>query len=46
MFSNESVSRESITLVRGHKVLSANLEVAETFNAFFSNIVKEPRNSD
>ena len=38
MFSNKSVNRERITLVKGHKVLSENLEVAEGFNAFFSNI--------
>ena len=41
VFSNKSVNRESITLVKANKVLSENLEVAETFNAFFSNIVKE-----
>ena len=35
MFSNKSVNRESITLVKGDKVLSENLEVAETFSAFF-----------
>ena len=38
MFSNKSVNRERITLVKGHKILSENLEVAEGFNAFFSNI--------
>ena len=32
---------ESTTLVKHNKILSQNLEVAETFNAFFSNIVKE-----
>ena len=41
MFSNKSVNRESITLVKRDKILSENLEVAETFNAFFSNIVKQ-----
>ena len=41
MFSNESVNRESITLVKDDEVLSENLEVTKTFNAFFSNIVKE-----
>ena len=41
MFSNKSVNRESITLVKRDKILSENLEVAETFNAFFSNIVKD-----
>ena len=41
MFSNKNVNRESITLVKGDKILSENLEIAETFNAFFSNIVKE-----
>ena len=41
VFSNKSVNRESITLVKANKILSENLEVAETFNAFFSNIVKE-----
>ena len=41
MFSNKSVNRESITLVKGDKILSENLEVAESFNAFFSNIVKK-----
>ena len=41
MFSNKSVNRESITLVKGDKISSENLEVAETFNAFFSNIVKK-----
>ena len=43
MFSNESVNRESITLVRGHKLLSANLEVAETFNAFFPEYSKRAK---
>ena len=52
MFPNKSVKRESITLVKDDKVLSDNLEVAETFNTFFSNIVKKdehiirPRTSD
>ena len=41
MFSNKSVNRESITLVKDDKILSKNLEVAETFNVFFSIIVKE-----
>ena len=41
MFSNKSVNRESITLVKGDKLLSENLEVVETFNAFFSNIVRK-----
>ena len=41
MFSNKSVNRESVTLVKCDKTLSENLEVAELFNAFFSNIVKE-----
>ena len=41
MISNKSINRESINLVRGDKILSENLEVAKTFNAFFSNIVKE-----
>ena len=41
MFSNKSVNRESRTLVKGDKILSENLEVAESFNAFFSNIVKK-----
>ena len=38
MLSNESVNRESITLVKGDKILQKNLDVAETFNAFFMNI--------
>ena len=41
VFSNKSVNRESITLVKANNILSENLEVAETFNAFFSNIVKK-----
>ena len=41
MFSNKGVNRESITLVKDGKIFSENLEVAETFNAFFSNIVRE-----
>ena len=41
MFSNKSVNRESVTLVKCDKTLSENLEAAELFNAFFSNIVKE-----
>ena len=41
IFSNKSVKRESVTLLKGDKILSKNLEVAQTFNAFFSNIVKE-----
>ena len=41
MFSNKNVKRESITLVKGDKILSENPEIAETFNAFFSNVVKE-----
>ena len=45
MFSNKRVNRESITLVKDDKILSENLEVAETFNAFFSNIVKEMNKS-
>ena len=40
MFSNKSVDRESVTLVKDDRVLPENLEVAETFNAFFLNIVK------
>ena len=41
VFSNKSVNRESITLVKANNILSENLEVAETFNAFFSSIVKK-----
>ena len=41
MFSNKNVNSESITLVKGDKILSENLEVAETFNAFFSKMVKK-----
>ena len=41
MFSNKSVNRESINLVKGDKISSENLEGAETFNAFCSNILKE-----
>ena len=41
MFSNKNVNRESITLVKDDKILSENLEVAETFNSFFSNMVNE-----
>ena len=41
MFSKKNVNRESITLAKDDKILSENLEVAETFNAFFSNMVKE-----
>ena len=40
MFSNRSFNRESITLVKSEKILQENLYVAETLNAFFSNIVK------
>ena len=35
MFSNKSVNRENITLAKDDKILSKNLEVAETFNVFF-----------
>ena len=41
MFPKKNVNRESITLAKDDKILSENLEVAETFNAFFSNMVKE-----
>ena len=43
MFSNKSVKRErqKITLARDAKILSKDLEAAETFNVFFSNIVKK-----
>ena len=41
IFSNKSVKRESVTLVKGDKILSKNLEVAQGFNVFFSNKVKE-----
>ena len=41
MFSNKNVNRESITLVKDDKILSENLEVAETFSGFFSNMVNE-----
>ena len=41
IFSNKSVKRESVTLVKGDKILSKNLEVAQRFNVFFSNKVKE-----
>ena len=41
MFSNKSVNRESITLVKGDKILQKNLDAAETFNVVFSNIVKK-----
>ena len=37
MFANKFVNRESITLGKGDNILSENLEVAETFNTFFSN---------
>ena len=38
MFSNKSVNRERITLVKGHKILSENLEVAEGYFDLFSRI--------
>ena len=41
IFSNKCVNRGSITLVKDDKLFSDNLEVVETFNVFFSNIVKE-----
>ena len=41
MFSNKCVNRKSITLVKYGKILSENLEVTETFNVFFLNIVKK-----
>ena len=41
IFSNKSVKRESVTLVKGDKILPKNLEVAQGFNVFFSNKVKE-----
>ena len=41
IFPNKSVKRESVTLVKGDKILSKNLEVAQGFNVFFSNKVKE-----
>ena len=40
IFSNKSVKRESVTLVKGDKILSKNLEVAQGFNVFFSNKYK------
>lgn len=41
IFSNKSVNREGATPLTDDKILLENLEVAETFNFFFSNIVKE-----
>lgn len=41
MLSNESVYRQSITLVKDNKTLSEKLNVAETFNVFFLNILNE-----
>ena len=45
MFSNKGVNRESVTLVKDSKIFSENVEVAETFNAFFSNLVREMNKS-
>ena len=41
MLSNESVYRQSITLVKDNKTLPEKLNVAETFNVFFLNILNE-----
>lgn len=41
MLSNESVYRQSITLVKDNKTLSEKLNVAETFIVFFLNILSE-----
>ena len=41
MFSKKCFKRGSITFAKDDKILSENLEVVETFNIFFSNIVKK-----
>ena len=42
LFSNKSYSKNSrITLLENGKVLSEESKVADTFNKFFSNVVKE-----
>ena len=41
MFSKKCVQKESITLVNNDEIVSDSLAVAELFNKFFANIVKE-----
>ena len=41
MFSNKNVSKESITLVKNDEILSESQTIAEVFNTFFANVVKD-----
>ena len=39
-FSNKGVSKSEITLVEGEKIISDDLDIANTFNCFFENAAK------
>lgn len=41
MFSKKCVTKENITLMKDNEIISDNEPVAELFNKFFANIVKE-----
>ena len=41
MISNKCVKRDSVTLVKDGKFFLENLEITETFNVTFLNLVKE-----
>ena len=40
LFSNKIKSKEKITLVENDEIISGDIEVAKTFENFFSSIVK------
>ena len=40
LFSNKNKSKERITLVENDEIISSDIEVAKTFQNFFSSIVK------
>ena len=41
LFSDKTITKESITLVEKEEILQDEKKIAETFNSFFSNVVKE-----
>ena len=39
MFSDKRITNNKITLLEGEEIITDNFEIAETFNAFFTNVV-------
>ena len=42
LFSEKSYSKESISLINKDGLITKNEDLAETFNNFFSSIIKKP----